>query len=189
LSAIERITKQQLLEHLKLLDEETRRWRFGYAASNTAMEMYVNGIKENDYIFGIRESIASELVVASMHLSFNSDGAAEMGVSTLKDYRRRGYAERLMRYSVDILRNRNIRQLYSVCLPDNTPLLKMLQKLNIASIISNDGDKEAKVIIPMAGIDSILNEVRNERLVIIDNTMRPWAKLWEQMFYVNVNKN
>lgn len=190
MSAIEPITKEELLEHLTLLDEEASRWRFGYAASKTAIEMYTNGIPETDLILGIRASITSRTIVAAMHLSFNADNkSAEMGISTLMDYRRKGYAERLMRYSVDILRNRGIRQLYSVCLPDNAPLLKMLQKLNITTVYSNDGDKEARVVIPMAGIDSVLREMRNQRLVIIDKTMRPWAELWEHMFHLKIPEN
>ena len=190
MSAIERISRAQLLEHLTLLDVEARRWRFGYAASDVATEMYVNGISDSDLIYGIRANISSDTVVAALHISFSpDDNCAEMGISTLQNYRRKGYAERLLRYSVDTLRNRGIKQLYSVCLPDNIPLLKMFQKLNITSIISNDGDKEAKVLIPMAGIDSVFNEMRNERLIIIDKTMRPWAKLWEQMFHVQLPDN
>jgi GNAT superfamily N-acetyltransferase len=190
MSAIEVITKSELLEHLTLLDEEARRWRFGYAVSKAALEMYVNGIPDTDYIFGIRASVANKTVVGAMHLSFDKNtSAAEMGISTLQDYRRKGYAERLMRYSVNVLRNRGITQLYSVCLPDNAPLLKMLQKLNITTIYSNDGDKEARIVIPMAGIDSVLYEMQNQRLVIIDKAMRPWAELWGRMFTVKIPEN
>jgi GNAT superfamily N-acetyltransferase len=190
MSAIEVISKSELLEHLTLLDEEARRWRFGYGISNTALDMYVNGIPKDDIILGIRSSITDRTIVGAMHLSFDKNAnSAEMGISTLKDYRRKGYAERLMRYSIDILRNRGITQLYSVCLPDNSPLLKMMQKLNITAIYSNDGDKEAKITIPMAGIDSVLHEVQNQRLVVIDKTMRPWAELWTRMFSVKMPEN
>ena len=178
ISAIERISKADLQQHLIQLDLEARHWRFGYAASDGAVESYVTGIEETDILLGIR-SLSTSDVVAAMHLAFNADNkTAEMGISTLPDSRRRGYAERLMRYSVDVLRNRNITQLYSVCLPDNTPLLRLLHKLNITAVYSNDGDKEARIVIPMAGIDSILNEMRNERLIIIDKSMRPWSQLW-----------
>ena len=190
MSAIEVITKGELLEHLTLLDQEARRWRFGYAASETAIEMYVNSIPDEDIILGIRSSITSDTIASALHLSFDKNKkSAEMGISTLKDYRRKGYGERLLRYSVDILRNRGIRQLYSVCLPDNAPLLKMMQKLNITSIYSTEGDKEARVVIPMAGIDSVINETRNHRLVIIDKAMRPWAELWEHMFHIKIPEN
>ncbi len=185
ISAIERISKADLQQHLLMLDLEARHWRFGYAASDGAIESYVSNIDSDDLIFGIRAT-ASDRVVAAMHLAFDTENkTAEMGISTLPDCRRRGYAERLMRYSVDVLRNRNITQLYSVCLPDNTPLLKLLHKLNITAVYSNDGDKEARIVIPMAGIDSILNEIHNERLVIIDKTMKPWGQLWESLLHKN----
>ena len=190
MSAIEVITKNELLEHLMLLDEEARRWRFGCGLSTAAIEMYVKGIPRDDLILGIRSSVPNRTIVGAMHLSFDKNtNAAEMGISTLQDYRRKGYAERLMRYSVDILRNRGITQLYSVCMPDNAPLMKMLQKLNITTIYSNDGEKEARVVIPMAGIDSVLHEMQNQRLVIIDKAMRPWAELWTRMFPAKIPNN
>ena len=183
MSAIERISKQQLLEHLILLDPESRVWRFGYSASDAAIEMYVNGIHDSDIILGIRVDITSEVMIAAVHLSIDEEQKiAEIGISTLLASRRLGYGERLLRYSVDILRNRNIRQLYSVCLPDNQPLVKLFRKLNITSITSNAGEKEARINIPMAGIDSVVNELRNERLVVIDKAMKPWAELWRHMF-------
>lgn len=183
-SAIERISRSELTEHLMLLDIEARRWRFGFAASDTSIEAYALGIPEDDMIFGIRESLTSDRVVAAMHLAFDAAGkTAEMGISTLALSRRQGNAERLMRYSVDILRNRAISQLYSVCLPDNIPLLKLLQKLNITTIYSNHGEKEARIVIPMAGIDSFLNEMRNERLIIIDKAMKPWGNLWQTILH------
>ena len=183
-SAIERISRSELREHLMLLDIEARRWRFGFAASDESVEVYALGIPEDDMIFGIRESLTSDRVVAAMHLAFDTNAkTAEMGISTLSLSRRQGNAERLMRYSVDILRNRGISQLYSVCLPDNIPLLKLLQKLNITTIYSNHGEKEARIVIPMAGIDSFLNEMRNERLIIIDKAMKPWGNLWQTILH------
>jgi hypothetical protein len=190
MSAIERITKAELLNHLTQLDVEASRWRFGCSVSPESMAIYVNGISDDDIILGIKPSIVSDTIAAAIHLSFNKeDNSAEMGISTLNTHRRRGYAERLLRYSVDILRNRNISHLYSVCLPDNVPLMKMLQKLNITAVYNNDVDREARIVIPMAGIDSIMHEVKNERLVIIDKTMRPWAQLWSQMFSIKNTEN
>ena len=188
--AIERITKAQLLEHLTLLDNEGRAWRFGYAASDSAIQMYVDGIADVDLILGIRADIYSEVFAATIHLSFDIEKhSAEMGLSTLIDHRRKGFAERLMHYAIDVLRNRNIRELYSVCLPDNQPLLKLLRKLNITSVVSNDGDKEARVNLPIAGLDSLVHEMQNRQLVVIDRTMKPWASIWKTMFLPKLPNN
>jgi len=182
MNAIEHITKGNLLEHLLALDTDARRWRFGYAANDYAVEMYVNSIPDSDYILGIRDAFTLQ-IVASAHLAIDKEGhSAELGISTLSDYRRKGYAERLLRYTVDMLRNRDINTLYSVCLPDNQPLLRLFKKLNITSITSVEGEKEARVSIPMAGIDSIMHEMQNHRIVAIDIAMRPWAAVWQSMF-------
>lgn len=182
MTAIEHITKGNLHEHLLALDVDARRWRFGYAASDYAIEMYIESIPDKDYILGIRDAYSQQIVAAS-HLAIDKDEqSAELGISTLQEYRRKGYAERLLRYTVDMLRNRNINTLYSVCLPDNQPLIRLFHKMNITSITSVEGEKEARVTIPMAGIDSIMHEIQNHRIVAIDTAMRPWAAVWRSMF-------
>lgn len=178
--AIVRITADELKEHLEMLDPDSRRCRFGYNITDYAIEHYTSNISESDLLLGIKESITSNRVVAAIHLAIDQENmCAELGLSTLPASRRKGLAERLMRYTTDILRNRNIRQMYSVCLPDNAPLLSLIQKLNITSITTEDGDRQARITIPMAGVDSFFGEMQNERMIIIDKSMKPWAELWE----------
>jgi GNAT superfamily N-acetyltransferase len=184
--AIVRIKPNELKEHLEILDPEARRWRFGYSLSDDAVKMYTNNIPETDMLLGIYESITSNRVVATIHVAIDQDNrSAEVGISTLKEFRRKGLAERLLRYTVDILRNRNIQQMYSVCLPDNLPLLKLVQKLNITSITTSESDKQACINIPMAGLDSFCGELQNERMIIIDKSMKPWAELWNNLLKKN----
>ena len=186
MSAVEQITKDELLAHLLLLDLEARRMRFGFSCNDESVAKYVDGIAASDYILGIRESVTSDKIVAVIHLAIESDGTtAEMGLSTLKESRRNGFAEKLLRYAVAMLRNRGIDQIYSVCLPDNVPLLTLIRKLNITSITSTPDDKQAVISIPMVGIDSIMSEIYNQRMVIIDRSMKPWAALWEGMLTKN----
>lgn len=190
MTPIEVISKEQLVAHLLELDTEGRHMRFGYACKDEIIQSYVSNIPDGDFILGIRKHITSDEIVAAIHLAISADGnSAEMGVSTLLSSRRKGYGERLLRYTVDMLRNRNITQLYSVCIPDNYPLLKLLKKLNITSITSVPGEKEARINIPMAGIDSLITELRNDRLVIIDTAMRPWAHMWGKMFWSKLPDN
>lgn len=181
---IENISKQQLADHLLKLDLQSRYMRFGYSCKDESIQDYASNIPDCDMILGIRESITDDNIVAAVHLAVSQDGtSAELGISTLPSSRRKGYGERLLRYTVDVLRNRKIMQLYSVCIPDNQPLLKLLHKLNITSITSQPGEKEARISIPMAGMDSLVSELRNDRLVMIDTAMRPWAQMWEKMFW------
>jgi len=187
---IEIITREQLADHLLALDLPSRHMRFGFACNDDSIREYAANISCSDFILGIKESITNNTIVAAVHLALSKDGkSAELGISTLAQSRRKGYGERLLRYTVDMLRNRKINQLYSVCIPENLPLLKLLQKLNITSITSVPGEKEARINIPMAGMDSLITELRNDRLVIIDTAMRPWAELWEHMFHIKIPNN
>ncbi len=184
MSAIEFITKEQLEQHLLELDPESLVCRFGYPASKETIKRYVESIPETDLLFGIKVSITSERVASAVHLAINGK-TAELGISTLPEFKRRGYGERVLRYGVDLLRNRGVTQIYSICMPDNSPLMALIRKLNITTVTSSYGQKEAMISIPMAGIDSILAELRNDRLIIIDSAMKPWAQLWERMLNID----
>ena len=182
MSAIEKITKQELEQHLLSLDKESVAHRFGFPANEETIKRYIEGISDDDILLGIKENIFSDNVITAVHLAFdNAKETVELGISTLPGYKRRGFGERILRYSVDILRNRGIKQIYSICAPANSALMGLIRKLNITSITSTPGQKEAVIAIPMAGIDSILHEIRNDRFVIIDKAMKPWADLWQRM--------
>jgi GNAT superfamily N-acetyltransferase len=184
--AIETITRDQLEQHLLELDQDSCVCRFGYAANPTTIKMYVDSIPEGDMLFGIRPSLINDRVAAAVHLAISPDGStAELGISTLPEFKRRGMGERVLRYAVDILRNRGIKQIYSVCMPDNSPLMNLIRKLNITSITSSPGQREATINIPMAGIDSVLAELRNDRMIIVDSAMKPWAELWGKMLNID----
>jgi RimJ/RimL family protein N-acetyltransferase len=178
--AVEKITREELYNHLVSLDTTARHLRFGFSPSNESIDAYTNSIPRGDFLFGIRSDIDDDVVSSAIHLAIDGD-VAELGISTLESARRKGYAERLLRYGIDILRNRQIYQMYSVCLPENWPLLKLIQKLNIISIKNDEGDRQANISIPMAGLDSIFSEIQNEQMVIIDRSMKPWASMWSAM--------
>jgi GNAT superfamily N-acetyltransferase len=184
--AIEPINPDQLEQHLIDLDAESTICRFGYPATKETIKQYVSTIPKEDMLYGIKGSLTSDKVASAVHLAISQDGkTAELGISTLPDFKRRGMGERLLRYSVDILRNRGVKQIYSICMPDNSPLMALIRKLNITSITSTPGQREATISIPMAGIDSILAELRNDRLIIIDSAMKPWADLWQRMMNID----
>lgn len=186
MQAIEKITHEQLEAHLLKLDPESLICRFGFSATPATIKNYVDSIPDDDLLFGIKANLTSEDIASAVHLSFSDNGkTAELGISTIPKFKRQGLGERVLRYSVDILRNRGVKQIYSICMPDNSPLMGLIRKLNITSITSSPGQREATINIPMAGIDSILNELRNDRLIIIDNAMKPWAELWERMVRID----
>lgn len=177
---IEPVTREELLAHLKSLDAEARRWRFGYTVSDGAVEAYVNKIPKNDLLLGVRASLTDPTVVSTVHLSICDDtNTAELAISTLAEYRRQGFAELLVKYSIDVLRNRSINNLYTVCLPDNQPLLQLFRKLGVMVVVSDEGDKEVRLSIPRLGLDSIAREIYNYRITVIDKSLRPWASYWQ----------
>ena len=182
MTPIEFISTKEYLTHLLNLDNDSRRWRFGYPAADYSIEKYVESIKSSDIIVGIREPVPGNSIVSAMHLSVEDDHtSAEMGISTVSNFRRMGHAERLLKHSIDVLRNRGIYQLYTTCLSDNVPLISLFKKLGITSISHEPGGKEARISLPMPAPDSIIGEINNTRMVIIDKTLRPLTTTWHNI--------
>lgn len=171
-SIIELISKDLYIEHLYCLDENSRRMRFGYPANNYAIDNYVHSISSTDIIIGIRSN--SGQVMSCMHLSINrKDNLAEMGISTLADHRRKGLAESLIQYAITLLRNRNINQLYTVCLKENKALISLISKIGAVSVTQDSDSKTAIINLPSAGIDSMIDEFSNMAMVFLDRAFWP----------------
>ena len=182
-SPVEFITKAEYLAHLLALDQESRRWRFGYSANDFSIEKYVNDSGDRDIFIGIRETAPGREIISAMHLSMSDETrSAEMGISTVQTHRRQGHAERVLKFAMVVLRNRGVFQLYTTCLSDNQPLLGLFKKLGVTSISHEPGGREARVSLPLTGPDSIMGELNNGTLVVMDHAMRPFQSLWKRMF-------
>jgi RimJ/RimL family protein N-acetyltransferase len=58
-------------------------------------------------------------------------GTAEFGVSVEQPWRRRGVATKLIRHAIAVARNREVRDLYMVCQPENEPMRRLARKVGL----------------------------------------------------------
>lgn len=180
---VEFISRDEYRAHLLSLDPESRRWRFGYPANDYSIENYVKNTGDDDIFIGIRERAPGSLIISAMHLSLEGDrSSAEMGISTSPGFKRQGHAERVLKFAMTVLRNRRIFELYTTCLSDNQPLLCLFKKLGVSSVSHEPGGKEARISLPLTGVDSLIDEFNNQTLVVMDKTLRPFRSLWAGMF-------
>jgi GNAT superfamily N-acetyltransferase len=131
--------------HLLALSSEDRRLRFGRALSDAALRDYVARIDfDRDAVFGF---VADERSLAgAAHLAI-ADGVAELGMSVLAGYRRRGVGSALFQRAFHFARNHFARILFLRCLTENAAVLHIARKSEM-KIVTGGGAADAYLHLP-----------------------------------------
>ena len=174
--------RERITEHLLALDERDRYLRFGYAANDTQIRRYADGLNfDRDDIFGIYNRKLELLAMA--HLAYSADRqfntCAEFGVSVAKKARGRGYGGRLFERAVLHARNEGVSQLFIHALSENTAMLKIARKAG--AVIERDGsESEAHLRLPAADFESRVSELVDEQIARTDYHVKAQARQFWQ---------
>jgi RimJ/RimL family protein N-acetyltransferase len=99
-------------------------------------------------------------------------GAAEFAVSVEKKWQRRRVATHLLGQAVVVARNRHVRDLYMLCLPENEPMRRLARKVGIR-LVFRDGEVTGHVDLPAPDQLTVFAEFAVEAAAAIDR----WADL------------
>jgi len=150
LSAIHR---GALRRHFLALGAEDRRLRFGTPAGDDFLRAYVARIDfRRDSVFGVFDEALELAGVA--HLA-RGDGDAELGVSVLSGYRRRGIGGALLARAVLRARNWGVRALFMHCLRENGTVMHLARRQGMR-IVTERGEADAWLALPPADASSQL---------------------------------
>ena len=158
--------KDEILQHLLLLNEEDRRLRFGTQTPDEVIHHYVEHLDfDRDAAFG---SFDSQLKLIGMaHLAYlpksqDEAQAAEFGVSVLPEGRSQGIGTALLARAAVHSRNTGIETLYVHCLANNRAMMHLAQKAGMR-IEYAYGDADAYLKLPPANSSTIVEEAANEQ--------------------------
>jgi RimJ/RimL family protein N-acetyltransferase len=149
-----------VLKHLLALSEHDRYLRFGYTATDSHIQRYVENLNfDRDEIYGI---FNSELeIIAMAHLAImNEPGrepSSEFGVSVSAYARGRGYGARMFERAVIHARNEKVYQMYIHALSENAPMIRIARKGG-ARIERDGSETEAYLSLPKRNFDSRMTE-------------------------------
>ncbi len=127
--------RDALRQHLLALDAADRYLRFGYAASDSRIGAYVDGIDfERDVLYGVFNRRLQ--LIAAAHLALPGDGSAEFGVSVLPCGRGKGIGTRLFERAAVHARNRGVACLTMQCLTHNAPMVRIARRAGMRVHVS-----------------------------------------------------
>lgn len=175
--------RPKISAHLKSLGPHDRYLRFGYAATDEQIDHYVAKLNfGRDDIYGVFNRRLE--IVAMAHLAFSVDPqwatCAEFGVSVDLKMRGRGLGARLFERAVMHARNQGVALLFIHALSENTPMLKIARKAG-ARVERDGSESDAYLSLPMANIDSQVNEMIEEGMADLDFQIKTRAQQFSQL--------
>lgn len=172
----------RIARHLQALDERDRYLRFGYVATDTQIQAYVDGLDfERDAIFGIYNRRLE--LVAMAHLAHsvdkNFDACAEFGVSVLPAVRGHGYGSKLFARAMRHARNEGVQLMFIHALSENAAMINIARKAG-ATVEHDGSEARAYLRLPPATFDSRVSEMVAEQLAQTDYRLKVQAKqFWD----------
>ena len=175
--------RPRIIAHLKSLAPQDRYLRFGYTATDEQIENYVNKMNfARDDIYGVFNRRLE--IVAMAHLAFSVDPewatCAEFGVSVDFQMRGKGLGARLFDRAVVHARNQGVGLLFIHALSENTAMLKIARKSG-AKVVRDGSESDAYLSLPVADMDSQVNEFIEESMAEVDFQIKARAKQFSQV--------
>ena len=175
------LDKTKLTQHLKSLEGEERRLRFGGSVSDSYIEEYVeSSFNRNSLWFGI-DHIDGHLV-AACHVAL-LDNDAELGCSVDKDWRNNGFAQLMFDRAVTWLRAKGINHVFMHCLSENGAM-KHIARKNDMTVVSEYGESDAEVDLEPANALTPMVDAYADRMALYDMIYKNNLRLIRSLFKV-----
>ena len=161
--------RPKLAVHLRALDAEDRRLRFGLPVSDETIREYVERIDfGRDVLFGVFDD---ELNLAGAAHLARAEAHAELGVSVLPAHRGRGIGGALLDRAHTHARNWGIGTLFMHCLTENAAMMHLARKQGMR-IAAASGEADAHLALPPASPASIAQAMLAERVGLFDYALK-----------------
>jgi RimJ/RimL family protein N-acetyltransferase len=166
-----------LKEHLRRLDPEARHRRFGHDVSDDFIARYASragdfgNVTFGYFVEGELRAVAELRVDALMRQE-----SAEVAFSVERPFVNRGIATQLMGRVIRTARNRGLRHLILICMPDNTKM-KAIARHYGAELKIEDGSIVADIVPRLADYNSVVSEILDERMTFIHAALDMQARM------------
>lgn len=153
--------KDDIINHLLSLDEQSNRLRFGVFMKEESIRKYVDSIDFNiDRLYGAYDDTLK--LIGVIHIAWmKKSGCAEIGISVDPMVQRGGIGGRLFKKAINYARTHGANKLYSFCLIENIAMMHMARKENM-KIERIADEAEAHMVIDPATPQVYFNEYSDD---------------------------
>lgn len=149
----------QLKGHLRRLSADDVRLRFGHAVKDAGLDSYAEAIDwSQTWAVGVFDKDRLHGVVELRRIGSWWSRNAELSVSVEGPYQKQGLGTRLVAEALLVARNRGLRTVFLLCLPENQPIRKIVRKFS-GELTAVEGDIEARIRTMQPTPLSVMTEV------------------------------
>lgn len=161
--------KEDILNHFKELDQESRYNRFCSATNETSLSLYVSKINiDNHGYFGVFNKDLKMIGLGECVFFKSKDGKhneAEVAFSILKEYQGNGLGNKLLKRLIRFAKINDIEKLQMYCLRNNSKVIHLCKKYGLHTEVT---PYESNAYISMPSDETKHTEKLDE---IIDDSM------------------
>lgn len=165
----------RLADHLKRLDGDARRLRFGATLTDGAVDDYVRHI---DWMRSLQfAQVEDGDIHAACQLAWRDPlwpSSAELAVSVEQALQDRGLGSELIGRTLVAARNRNIRHVTMICMAENAKMRHIARKFE-SMLELVDGDVSGRIDLDHPDHLSMLQELFAEGETVFDTLAQRWA--------------
>lgn len=167
-------------DHLKRLDGDARRLRFGNAVDDEFLDSYGERTLRSDA--RVLGCFVKGRLCGAAELRFLTPDrrTAEGAVSLDPDMRGLGLGDRLFGRLIDAARHRGVRRLFLTCLRENKRMQKIARRHG-ADLAFSDGDVMVEIRRPFAEAETLAREWRDEGQTFVYGVLE-WRGGWRERF-------
>jgi len=164
-----RSERAKFASHLKQLDREDRRLRFGHVLPDASVDEYVARLDfDRDVVFAVHEDAVH--LAGAAHLA-RAGAHAELGISVLPSSRGRGVGAALLGRAHVHARNWGTQALFMHCLTENGAMMHLARKQGMR-IVADGVEADAHLALPPATAASFAQAMLDERLGLFDYALK-----------------
>lgn len=167
--------------HLKRLEGNDRRMRFGTMLPDDAIDQYVDrSWDESDHVwFGV---IQDGEIIAAVHIAQEEDKSkAELGLSVDPEWRGQQLGQALFDRAVYALKARDVRDVFMHCLAENA-IIKRIARKNGMVMVTEYGETDADLILPESTPLDVSTNLIVEQMALYDNAVRNATGVWKKFY-------
>ena len=170
-------------QHLKNLPDEDKFSRFGYIASNHAIDQFILNMCYRHGDHELWYARTDDRRIGWGHMAKNEDGSWELAVSVDHEFQRQGIGGRLIAEMLEWAKFHHISEVCMHCIEDNKVIQHLALKHDLKTKSKGAGERTAAIQVPEANVfetNAQLWKEHNEIMTEFSRLRKRYNELWKE---------
>ena len=166
-------------KHLKNLNEEDKRSRFGYAVNDFSIDQMMLRMAYNPELHELWYATDGDNIVGWGHMADGQDDTWELAVSVNSTHQKRGIGDKLIEAMLKWAKFHNIEEVFMHCIEENKVIQHLAHKHDLKTRERYPGEQTASIELPKPTIIETNTQMWEEQAEIFAQIIKLRTRLLE----------